>query len=218
MNFHGGTSLVTAGLMDLSTFTVDNVNDIAWQTIGRFFRAHPSLYEGKVLTLPLEGDVISLFYREDIFTSRGVAVPRTLEEYVLASQELNGTDLNGDGVPDFGSCFPCVGDYSGEYFVAWITQVQQYQGTSQGTLLDTDTLTPLLDNMAVLEAIKLWKEVAGPPKQTDITFVEALQLWFTGRCAMIFFFNCVHSTADTRLWNDRHRHDARLSEVLVEGS
>ena len=116
MNVHGGTSLMAAGLMDLSTFTVDNVNDIAWQTIGRFFRAHSSLYEGKVLTLPLAGVFVSLFYREDIFTSRGVAVPRTLEEYVLASQELNGTDLNGDGVPDFGSCFPWVGDYSSEYF------------------------------------------------------------------------------------------------------
>ena len=51
MNVHGGTSLMVDGLMDLSTFMVDNVNDIAWQTIGRFFRAHSSLHEGKVLTL-----------------------------------------------------------------------------------------------------------------------------------------------------------------------
>ena len=91
-------------------------------------------------------------------------MPRTLEEYVLASQELNATDLNGDGVPDFGSCFPWVGDNSSEYFLTWITQVLQYRGTSQGTVLDTDTLTPLLDNAVVLEAIKLWKEVAGLPR------------------------------------------------------
>ena len=55
MNAHGATSILADHLMDLSTFTVDNVNDIAWQTIGRYFRAHFSLYQGKVLTLPLAG-------------------------------------------------------------------------------------------------------------------------------------------------------------------
>ena len=185
MNLHGGTSLMADGLMYLSTFTVDNVKDIAWQTIGRFFRAHSSLYESTVLTLPLTGDFVSLFYREDIFSSRGMSVPRTLEEHVLTSQELNGTDLNGDGVPDFGSCFPWFGDHSSEFFLTWITHALQHRRTSQGAVLDTDTLTPLLDNPVVLEAIKLWKEVAGPPKDKDITMMEALQLWFTGQCGMM---------------------------------
>ena len=60
MNLWCGTSVLADRLMDLSTFTVDNVNDIAWQSIGRFYRAHSSLYEGKVLTLPLAGDFVSL--------------------------------------------------------------------------------------------------------------------------------------------------------------
>ena len=72
--------------------------------------------------------------------------------------------------------------------------------TSQGTVLDTDTLTPLLDNAVVLEAIKLWKEVAGPPKDTDITATEALQLWFTGRCAMMICSSIAFTALQTPVY------------------
>ena len=104
MNIYGGTSRLADRLMDMSTFTVANVNDIAWHTVGRYFRAYSLLYEEQVLTLPLTGDFESLYQRADVFTMYGMAVPRTLEEYVRPSQALNGTDTNGDGEPDYGSC------------------------------------------------------------------------------------------------------------------
>ena len=185
MNGNGGTARLSDRLMDMSVFTVDNVNNIQWHTIGRYFRSHAALYEAKVLTLPLTGDFISMYYRRDLFTTYGLTVPRTLEEYVVASQVFNNTDLNGDGEPDYGSCFPHTSDTATGYFFAWISQVLQYRGTSQGSTFDTQTLAPLLDNPAVQEAIKLWKEVAGPPETTrGTTPEEEFILWFTGRCAM----------------------------------
>ena len=48
---------------------------------------------------------------------------------------------------------------TGEYFLIWIARTLQYRGFSQGNFLDTDTLTPLLENPVVQEAIKLWKQV-----------------------------------------------------------
>ena len=73
-----------------------------------------------------------------------------------------------------------------ELFYAWIAQVLQYRGTSQGAMFDTDTLNPLLENPAVHEALKLWKQVAGLPELTGTLRVPEIgQLWFTGRCAMI---------------------------------
>lgn len=181
LNTYGGTRLADR-LMDMSSLTVENANEISWQTIGRFFRAHSSLYEGKVLTLPLSGDFMTLYYRQDIFTAFGMTVPRTLKEYVLASQILNGTDLNGDGDPDYGSCFSPVGDFSSELFWIWVSQSLQYRGTSQGSLLDADTLIPLLENPVVQEAVKLWKQVAGIP--STLSGSEEVLLWATGRCAM----------------------------------
>ena len=199
MNVYGGTSVLADRLMDLSTLTVDNVNDIAWQTIGRFYRAHSSLYEGKVLTLPLAGDFFSLFYREDVFASHGRTPPRTLEEYVRTSHDLNGTDLNGDGVPDYGSCILQVGDGSSELFYAWTAQTLQYRGTSQGSLLDTDTLTPMLQNPVVQEAIKLMKQAAGPP--TDVTTEELYLMFLSGRCAMAIWTSLAFTLLQTPLFN-----------------
>ena len=62
------------------------------------------------MSLPLSGDFLSLFYRTDVFEAYGMRVPRTLKEYVFASQALNGTDLNGDGEEDYGSCMSHAGD------------------------------------------------------------------------------------------------------------
>ena len=83
---------------------------------------------------------------------------------------------------------------SDELFYAWIAQVLQYRGTSQGAMFDTDTLNPLLENPAVHEALKLWKQVAGLPELTGtLLYPEILQLWFTGRCAMMIGSSAVYT-------------------------
>ena len=186
LNANGGISLLADRLMDMFTFTVENVNDISWQTIGRFFRTHASLYEKNVLSLPLSGDFVLLHYRQDVFREYGLTVPRTLEEYTLASQLLNGTDLNGDGELDYGSCLSHANPTSSVYYLcAWIAQTLHYRGTSQGSLLDPDTLTPLLENPVVQEALRHWKQVAGSPEMTRGLFDDELvRMYLSGRCAM----------------------------------
>ena len=150
-------------------------------------------------------------FRQDTFREFEIKVPRTLAEYVLASQALNGTDLNGDGEPDFGA----RERRTSEYFLIWIAQTLQYRGISQGSFLDTDTLTPLLENPVGQEAMKLWKQVAGPPEMTD----DPGFLWTTGRCANDDLrIICVHTAPDPSLrWNHWNRNHARVREGVVEG-
>ena len=136
LNTNSGTSRLSDALMDMSVFTVDNVNHIQWNIIGRFFRSLAALCESKVLALLLSGDFISFYYHRDLFEAYGLAWPRTLEEYVFASKAFKSTDLNGDGQPDDGSCFPHAGEFASEKFFIWITQVH-HRGTSQGSLVDT---------------------------------------------------------------------------------
>ena len=76
----------------------------------------------------------------------------------------------------------------------------QYRATSQGSPFDTQTLSPLLENTAVQEAIQLWKEVAGPPETTrGTTTLEHINFWLTGWCAMTLgftsFYTSIQSTA-----------------------
>ena len=47
----------------------------------------------------------SLFVvRQDLFTQHGMSTPETIEELVTAAEYFHGTDLNGDGTPDYGFC------------------------------------------------------------------------------------------------------------------
>ena len=50
-------------------------------------------------------------------------------------------------------------------------------------LFDTDSLTPLLNNSVVHAAVRLWKQVAGPPLSAP--FDAFMPWWWSGRCAMI---------------------------------
>ena len=54
-------------ILHMSKYTVNNVNDIAWQRIGRSSRSHAALYQRKVLVLPLAGDFMTLMYRVGYF-------------------------------------------------------------------------------------------------------------------------------------------------------
>jgi len=68
-------------LLDMPKYTVNNVNEIAWQRIGRFSRSHAALYQWKVLVLPLACDFTALMYRVYYFEKHRNSVLRTLEEY-----------------------------------------------------------------------------------------------------------------------------------------
>lgn len=42
--------------------------------------------------------------RRDVFAQRRLGVPHTWSEAMHAASLLNGTDMNGDGEPDWGFC------------------------------------------------------------------------------------------------------------------
>lgn len=191
-------------LYDMTDLIVRNVNGVNWHEIGQFFRTSQALYQGKVLVLPLDGDFLSLFYRLDYFAAHNMSAPRTLEEYVAASIYFNGKDLDGDGELDYGSCFPHHGWASHYYFWAWVAPFTQYLGTAQGVFFDVDTLEPLVDNPAVQEAVRLWKQVAGPPEWGDGSTNgqprgtnSTMDLWLQGRCAMTLEWEQAYIALDT---------------------
>ena len=119
-------------LFDMAKFTINNVNDIVWQRIGRFSGSHAALYQRKVSVLPLSGDFMALTYRVDYFETHGKTVPRTLEEYAQVAQYFDGKDLDCDGVPD--SCFQRTGFGAEFTFLTFVAAYTQYLVTSQGVL------------------------------------------------------------------------------------
>ena len=64
-------------LADL-TDRVNNDPQLDWQDIGPFFRDFNATYNGKVYTIPLDGDFHMVYYRKDILDKDGVAAAEDL--------------------------------------------------------------------------------------------------------------------------------------------
>ncbi len=174
-------------LKDLTDLVHADKN-LNWDDIGPFFRDFNATYNGKVYTIPLDGDFHMVYYRKDILSKDGVAPPKTWDDYLTIAAKYNGQDLNGDGQPDYGSC---IAKKKGQQSYWWIISLAggllQNQGTSQGAFFNTKDMTPLLGtNEAMTKALQTYKKTSefGPKEELNQGVGDSRGLFTTGRCAL----------------------------------
>jgi multiple sugar transport system substrate-binding protein len=174
-------------LMDL-TAKVNSDPQLDWQDIGPFFRDFNATYDGKVYTIPLDGDFHMVYYRSDILEKDGVKPPATWDDYLTIAAKYNGQDLNGDGQPDYGSC---IAKKKGAQSYWWIISIAggllQGKGTADGAFFDTSNMNPLLgQNEAMTKALETYAKTAdfGPPDELNMDVGGTRGLFTTGRCAL----------------------------------
>lgn len=179
---------VAAGILEDLTAYVDADPDIQWEDIAPFFRNFIATYDGGIYVVPLDGDMHTVYYRTDLFEEAGITPPRTWEEYLDAAATFNGTDLNGDGETDYGSCIPKVrGGQSFWWIVDFAGARLQTQGTGEGAFFDLNTFDPLFGpNPAFIRALELFNETTqyGPPDELTLDLNSTRDLFLTGRCAL----------------------------------
>lgn len=160
---------------------------IQWDDISPFFRNFIASYAGGVYSIPLDGDLHTVYYRTDVFADAGLEPPKTWEDYLTVAAALNGTDLNGDGEADYGSCIPKRRAGQGYW---WVLDVAggylQSQGTGQGAFFDTETMDPLVNNPGFIRALEIYNETTqyGPPDELNLELNDTRSLFLTGRCAL----------------------------------
>jgi multiple sugar transport system substrate-binding protein len=67
---------------------------------------HSSTYAGATVGIPLDGDMLLLYYRRDLFERFRLALPETWDDMLALATHMNGTDVDGDGDPELlGACF-----------------------------------------------------------------------------------------------------------------
>ncbi|KAL7552031.1 hypothetical protein ACHAWF_015242, partial [Thalassiosira exigua] len=103
----------------------------------------------QVLLIPLDGDVLSLYYRKDLFEKYTKVPPTTWDEYTDLAKFFHGKvePLPGsnDTVTLSGSCVGRKFSSQEEHWVILIlSSMTQYGGTKTGFLFDTTTMDPLL--------------------------------------------------------------------------
>ena len=174
-------------LLDLTDKVTADAS-LKWDDIGPFFRDFNATYNGKVYTIPLDGDFHMVYYRSDILTKDGVKPPATWDDYLTVAAKYQGQDLNGDGEPDYGSC---IAKKKGAQSYWWIISIAagllQSQGTNQGAFFDTTNMNPLFGpNEAMTKALTLYKATkdVGPPDELNMDVGGSRGLFTTGRCAL----------------------------------
>ncbi|MCI0394849.1 MAG: extracellular solute-binding protein [Chloroflexi bacterium] len=178
---------IVPGYMEDITERVEADEAIEWEDIAPFFRDFSSTFNGRIYTIPLDGDFHMVYYRTDVFEAAGLEPPRTWDEYLTAAAALHGQDMNGDGEADYGSC---IAKARGEQGYWWIISVAsgylQSQGTSQGLFFDTETMAPLVNNAGFIRALEIYKETTnyGPPDELNIGVGDTRALFTSGRCAL----------------------------------
>ena len=115
-------------LLDL-TDRVQNDPQLQWNDIAPFFRDYNATYNGKVYTVPLDGDFHMVYYRSDLLAKDGLKPPATWDDYLTIAAKYQGQDLNGDGQPDYGSC---IAKKKGAQSYWWIISLAAGLLQSQG--------------------------------------------------------------------------------------
>ncbi len=114
-----------------------------WSDILLSYRKWISQYQDQILMYPLDGDVLSLFYRKDVLEEFGLQVPRTWDEYNAVAAATHGRVFNNRTMT--GSCIGRVAGCAGAYWANLIlSSMTQSSGTSSGHLFDSTNMKPLL--------------------------------------------------------------------------
>ncbi|MCS7246493.1 MAG: extracellular solute-binding protein [Thermomicrobium sp.] len=178
---------VEPGYLEDLTPRIEADPALQWDDIAPFFRNFSATYGGKIYTIPLDGDFQMVYYRSDLLEAEGLKPPETWEDYLAIAQRFHGKDLNGDGVPDFGSG---IAKRRGaqSYWMFWSIAASflQSQGTQQGSFFDADTMEPLTNNEAFARALEIYKETGkyGPPDELNWDVGDSRAAFVTGRCAL----------------------------------
>ena len=160
---------------------------LKWDDIGPFFRDFSATYNGKVYTIPLDGDFQMVYYRSDLLKKANLAPPKTWDDYIAIAKAFQGKDLDGDGKPDYGSCISKKRSAQSYWMVLSVAGgFLQSKGTGQGAFFDTETMEPLVNNEAFKAALKVYVETTkyAPPDEINLDVGDTRGLFTSGRCAL----------------------------------
>jgi multiple sugar transport system substrate-binding protein len=178
---------IEPGYLEDLTERVTADEALQWDDVAPFFRDFSATYNGRIYTIPLDGDFQMVYYRSDLLDGAGLAPPRTWENYIEIAKTFHGQDLNGDGIADYGSCIAKKRNAQSYWMIISVAGgFLQSQGTGQGAFFNTDDMSPLFNNEAFGKALDLYAETTqyGPPDEINLDVGDTRGLFTSGRCAL----------------------------------
>jgi multiple sugar transport system substrate-binding protein len=178
---------IVPGYLEDLTPRIKADKDIQWDDIAPFFRDFSATFQGKIYTIPLDGDFQMVYYRTDLLEQASLKPPETWDDYLNIAKTFHGKDLNGDGTPDYGSCISKKRGAQA-YWMIWSVAADflQSKGTGEGSFFDLEAFKPLTNNEAFAAALDVYKETTkyGPPDELNLDVGDTRSLFTAGRCAL----------------------------------
>ena len=179
---------IKPGYLEDLTARVQSDAALQWDDVTSFFRNFSTNYQGRIYTIPLDGDFHMVYYRTDLLKEAGLTPPATWEDYLAVAKRFHGKDLNGDGEPDYGSCLPkrAHNGYITSMLISIATPFLQAQGTAQGVFFNPETMKPLVNNPGFAKALDIYKQTMdyGVPQDWNLADLKSRELFIAGRCAL----------------------------------
>jgi multiple sugar transport system substrate-binding protein len=179
---------IVPGYLEDLTDRVAADTALEWEDVGVFFRDFSSTYQGRIYTIPLDGDFHMVYYRTDVLENLGMEPPKTWDGYLAIAAAADGQDMNGDGEADFGSCLAKKKAAQSYWMITSIaSSMIQSQGTGQGGFFNPETMEPLYGpNEALSRALDIYAATLeyGPPDELNLDVTDTRSLWTAGRCAL----------------------------------
>ncbi|NET43323.1 ABC transporter substrate-binding protein [Okeania sp. SIO2B3] len=181
------TDFAKPGYLENLTARVQADSQLEWDDIAPFFRNFIATYREQIYGVLVDGDFHMVYYRTDLFEKAELESPRTWDDYLAIAKQFHGQDLNGDGIPDYGSCIPKKPkNVNDQFFWSVASPFLQSQGTEEGGFFDAETMKPLVNNQAFARALDIYKETTkyAPPEELSLDLQGARALFLSGRCAL----------------------------------
>jgi multiple sugar transport system substrate-binding protein len=179
---------IEPGYLEDLTDRVKADPDLQWEDVGLFFRDFSATYNGRIYTIPLDGDFQMVYYRTDIAKELGLQPPKTWDDYIAFAKAVSEKKLTtDDGKPVYGSCIAKKKAAQSYWMVTSVASAFiQSQGTGQGAFFDLETFKPLYNSEAFARALEIYKETTqyGPPDEINLDVGDTRGLWTAGQCAL----------------------------------
>ncbi len=183
-----GVELDAAGLLeDLDPYIAKD-DKIDLDDVAPYFREFGQKVGGKTKLLMVDGDFQMVYYRKDVLEAAGQQPPKTWEDYIDVASKIHGTDMNGDGEGDFGSCIFKKRNAQSYFAIqTFAAPIVQTKGTAQGFHFNSATMKPIINNAGWKKAFELYKETGkyGPPDELNLDIGDTRALFKAGRCGLL---------------------------------
>lgn len=183
-----GVEFDASGLIeDMEPFIAkDDKIDMA--DIAPYFREFGQKVGGKTKLLMVDGDFQMVYYRKDVLEKAGLQPPKTWDDYIDIASKIHGTDMNGDGEGDYGSCIFKKRNAQSYFAVQTVAApFVQTMGTAQGFHFDNATMKPIVNNEAWKKAFEIYKKTGeyGPAEELNMDIGDTRAIFKDGRCGLL---------------------------------